>query len=473
MRSAAGALQSDQMDEVLDGSALDQARLIRKGDLSSEELVRAALDRIARLNPRLHAFVDVFRRRALVAARVKDTLRRRWPGAAAPFDGVPLGIKDLNVVRGAPTRFGSAAVPHLVFPFDDFNVASLRRAGFVIVGKLATSELGAMPVTEPDIHPPTRNPWDPQRTSGGSSGGSGAAVAAGMLAAAHGSDGAGSIRIPAAFCHLYGFKPSRGRVRHQFGLNDRRVLYTSGPLARTVEDAAAMLDVMAGLVGGKPHWAPPPPKPYQELLGDKPRRMVIRFTTKSPLATTHPEIAALVERTARLLEELGHDVAEGTTPDGSLEEFLPLWQHLVAQFPLVRWERAQPITRWLGVPGKKLRARDMAALHRTIEARLKPALEEPDLWLTPTVAQPAPRVASFANRPPDEAFAHAAEIGAFTAAFNLTGQPAASLPLGLTTDGLPIGIQLAGRLFADHDVLQVSAQLEAALPWRARRPRTI
>ena len=460
------------MDDVLDQSALAQARLIREGRLSSEELVRGYLDRIERINPTLHAFVDVFRRRALVTARVKDTLRRRRRGPPGPFDGVPLGIKDLNVVRGAPTRFGSRAVPHLVLPFDDLTVSALRGGGFVILGKLSTSELGAMPVTEPDIHPPTRNPWATDRSSGGSSGGSGAAVAAGMLPIAQGSDGAGSVRIPAAFCHLYGFKPSRGRVRNQFGLPDRQILYTSGPLARTVEDAAAMLDVMAGIVGGRQHWAPPPPRPFAELLREPPRRMKIRFTTKSPLATTHPEIAACVEATARTLAALGHDVEEGTTPEGTLEEFLPLWQNLVAQFVIARWHRAQPITRWLAEAGRGLRRHEVAARHRELDARLRPALEAADLWLTPTVSQPAPRVGVFRDRPPAEAFAAAAEYGAFTAAFNITGQPAASLPLGLTSDGLPIGVQLAGRLFADADVLAISHELEQALPWQHRRPPT-
>lgn len=466
----AAGLHSEPMDDVLDRSALAQAQLIRDGKLSSEELVRGYLDRIARLNPTLHAFVDVFRRRALVAARLKDTLRRRRRAPALPFDGVPLGIKDLNVVRGAPTRFGSRAVPHLVLPFDDLTVSALRRAGFVILGKLSTSELGAMPVTEPDIHPPTRNPWAIDRSSGGSSGGSGAAVAAGMLPIAQGSDGAGSVRIPAAFCHLYGFKPSRGRVRNQFGLPDRQILYTSGPLARTVDDAAAMLDVMAGIVGGKPHWAPPPPRPFAELARTAPRRMTIHFTTKSPLATTHPEIAACVEQAARTLADLGHHVEEGVPPEGTLDEFLPLWQHLVAQFVIARWQRAQPVTRWLAEAGRKLRKHEVLALHRRLEARLRPALEAPDLWLSPTVAQPAPRVAAFHNRPPAEAFAAAAEYGAFTAAFNITGQPAASLPLGVTRAGLPIGVQLAGRLFADADVLAVSRELEQALPWHDRRP---
>jgi amidase len=458
------------MNDILRASALTQAQWIRDGKLSSEELTRFYLDRIERLDPTWHAFTDVFRRRALVAARLKDA-RRPWRrGAATPFDGVPIGIKDLNVVRGAPTRFGSRAVPHLILPFDDYTVAQLRRGGFVIVGKLSTSELGAMPVTEPDIHPPTRNPWDPSRSAGGSSGGSGAAVAAGLLPIAQGSDGAGSIRIPSAFCHLFGFKPSRGRVRHQFGMRDRMVLYTSGPLARSVDDAAAMLDVMAGLVDGRPHWAPLPPRPFRELARERPRPLRVHWSTRAPLGETHPQIAATVERAARVLAELGHTVVESPLPEGSLAEFLPLWQQLVAQMPVLpwRWSRVQPVTRWLAEAGLKLRAADVRARHEAIDARLRAALDQADLWLTPTVAQPAPLVGAFATQTPAEAFAAAAQIGAFTAAFNVTGQPAASLPLALTSDGLPIGVQLGGRLYADGEVLAVARQLEEAMPWRER-----
>jgi amidase len=457
--------------DVLAQSALTQAGLIRDGHLSSEELTRLYLDRIERLNPRLQAFVDVFRRRALLAARVKDTWRRARKGRPLPpFHGVPLGVKDLNIVRGAPTRFGSRAMPHLVLPVDDYNVAALRRGGFVLLGKLSTSELGAMPVTEPDIHPPTRNPWAPDHTAGGSSGGSGSAVAAGMLPIAQGSDGAGSIRIPAAFCHLYGLKPSRGRVKNQFGMRDRHILYTSGPLAHTVEDAAAMLDLLAGLGhGGRPHWAPPPDRPYRELYRLAPRRMRIRFSTKSPLSATHPEIKAGVERAAKLLAGLGHDVEEATLPEGTLEEFLPLWQRLMGNNPVARWRYAQPITRWLAQPGRKLPAAQVHARYRELVERLRPPLEEPDVWLTPTVAQPPPRVGRYGGRPPDEAFADAAQIAAFTAAFNITGQPAASVPMGLTSEGLPMGLQVGARNFAEVDVLQLSRQLEEAMPWAHRR----
>lgn len=456
-------------NDILSATALEQAALIRRRALSSEELVRLYLDRIDRIDPGLNAFVTRFRRRALFNAREKD--RQVRAGAALPtFHGVPIGIKDLNFVRFSVTRLGSRAVLPLFSPIDDKTTASLRRGGFVILGKLSTSELGAMPVTEPDIHPPTRNPWNRQHTAGGSSGGSGAAVAARLAPIAHGSDGAGSIRIPSAFCHLYGIKASRGRVADAYGLPDRDTLYSCGPIARSVEDAAAMLDVMAGLDVGRPHWAPPPTRPYRELLAAPPRPLQIRFTTRSPLGETHPEIAAAVQRAARLLGELGHHVDEGTLPGGSLEEFLPLWQRLVASFPYIRWSRTQPTTRWLAEAGRTLRAEDVLARHRELAAQILKGYGDAELWITPTVAMPPPRVGVFAGRPPAEAFAEAAELGAFTAPFNITGQPAANVPLGLTREGLPMGLQVIGRPLADDVVLAVSRQLEEAAPWRDRRP---
>jgi amidase len=456
--------------DVLDASALEQARLMREGHVSSEELVRGYLARIDRLDPHLSAFVTVSRRRALLAARWKDMWRRRARRPLPPFHGVPIGVKDMNIVRGMVTRWGSRGALPLVLPFDDLTVRSLRRAGFVILGKMATSELGTMPVTEPDIHPPTRNPWAAERSAGGSSGGSGAAVAAGMLPIAQGTDGAGSIRIPAAFCHLVGLKPSRGRLRNSFGMPERHLLYTSGPITHTVDDAAAMLDVMAGGAEGRPHAAPSPPRPFLALAREQLPRLKVRVSVATPLAPTHPEIAAAVRDAARRLADLGHEVDEGPLPDGSLDEFLPLWQHLIAQFPFMRWKRAQPITRWLAEPGRRRVDREVQAHHEALESRLRASLEAVDVWLTPTVPEPAPLVGAFSGLPPEAAFAAAARLGAFTAVFNLTGLPALTLPLGLTADGLPMGLHVTGRMYAEGHLLALARQIEEILPWRQRRP---
>jgi amidase len=457
-----------ERSDVLDATALEQAALVRSGAVSSEELTRLYLDRTLRLNARLNAFVAVFGDRALRDARAKDAAVRAG-GALPAFHGVPVGMKDLSFVRGAWTRLGSRALPPLFSPMDDLTTAAVRRGGFVILGKLATAELGAMPVTEPDTHPPTKNPWNLEHSAGGSSGGSAAAVAAELLPIAHGTDGAGSIRIPAAFCHVYGIKPSRGRVNNALGRPDRDMLATSGPIARSVADAAAMLDVMAGLDVGRPHWAPPPPRPYRELCAEPPRRLRVRFATRSSLGDARGDVAEAVVGAARLVAELGHDVEEGRFPDGAVEEFLPLWQHLIASVPFLRLSRAQPITRWLAEGGRALRAEEVVSLRRALANRFLREMGDADVWLTPTVAEPAPRVGAFAGRPPGEAFAEAARLGGFTAPFNVTGQPAASIPIGLTGEGLPIGLQIIGGLYREDEVLALSGQLEEAAPWRGRK----
>lgn len=458
------------LKEALAATALEQAKLVRTKQVSSEELTRATLEQIDAANPTLHAFVTVFHRRALRAAKQKDEAVRR--GEPLPvFHGVPIGIKDLNYVRGARTGMGSRGSIPLPSPMDDVSAGSARRGGFVFVGKTATSELGAMPVTEPDLHPATANPWNHQHTAGGSSGGAAAAVSAGLLAIAHGSDGGGSVRLPSSFCHLFGLKPSRGRFPNAFGLADREILYTCGPLAQTVEDAAAFVDVFARLDIGKPHWAPPPERLYRDALAPPTKPLRVRFTTYSPLGPTDPDIAAGVVRAAKLLAAEGHHVEEQRLPEASLAEFLPVWQQLISSVPLILWSRTQPITKWLRDVGVKLDPAKVQQTRRELEARFVGAFTDVDAWLTPTSPSPAPRIGAFTSKPPAEGFAEAAVLGAFTAIFNASGQPAASVPTGLTSAGLPMAVQIAGKPFAEDTVLSLARQLELIMPWRARRPR--
>jgi amidase len=453
---------------LLDGSAVEQARAIRDGRLSSVELVRAYLARIEARNPVLQAFVEIAPKHALQQAARKDAELRRNRSSLPPFHGVPIGIKDLNFVRGFGMRGGSRALRWLKWsPIDDRTAAALRRGGFVFVGKLATSEAGAMPVTEPDIHPPVRNPWNLEHTAGGSSGGSGAAVSGGLLPVAQGSDGAGSVRIPAAFCHLFGLKPSRGRLANQFGLRDRRILYTCGPITRTVADAAAMLDVMLDRDPSSP--APRSDAPFAELAERTPPRLRIRVATRAPWGTTNPEIEAATLRVARVLEELGHHLEPAPQFQGALADGLPLWQWLVGSAPLpLRY--VQPVTRWLAEPGRRMVRADRDLLHDALAKQVLDTFGDADLWLTPTVIVPPPRVGVWKDLAPEAAFTEAAVLGAFTAFFNVSGQPAVSVPAGLTTDGLPIGVQLAGRLFDEATVLAVARELEQRLPWRERKP---
>ena len=441
----------------LTDSALAQARAIRERRLSSRELVQAYLTRIERLNPLLNAFVEVAPQRALLAAAVKDAearSRRQLPA----FHGVPIGIKDLGFVRGLHTRLGARSWKRVWAPIDDLTVRALKRAGFIIVGKLATSEVGAMPVTEPDIHPPTRNPWNLSHSAGGSSGGSAAAVAAGLLPLAHGSDGGGSIRIPAAFCNVFGFKPSRGRVRNPYGSDHARLLYTCGPIARCVDDAAALLDAMNNAAHPEVSFA-------QAARADVPK-LRVRYALRSPLCAAEPDQVEATQRVLQLLEQFGHSVELGPDVAGELDDFLPLWQALVATAPLLR-AKMQPVTRWLAESGKRYDKRFLRERHDRVARLVDDMFGDTDIWVTPTVAVSAPRIGAYAGQPPEAAFREAAKLGGFTAPFNVTGQPAASLPVGFGRDGLPVGVQLVGRRMQDGLVLSVARQLEVALRTRA------
>ncbi len=455
------------MESVLKKSALEQASLIRRGLLSSVELTRAYLERIARLDGKTSAFVHVMPERALAEAKAFD---RREAEGAPPFWGVPTAVKDLNAAKGSYTRFGSRAFERLFTPVDDATTAQLRRAGFVIVGKTATSELGTLPVTEPDIHPPTRNPWDLARTPGGSSGGAGAAVAAGLVPIAQGSDGAGSIRIPAALNHLVGIKPSRGRVENSYGMDDRHIIYTCGPIARTVRDASGMLDAMAGLTVGKPHWAPRPSAPYLELCERAPRKLRLRVLTASHLTETDPEIAEATMRIARLAESFGHEVKEGAPQGGTLEEFLPVWQRMASEAPVHDWSLTQPVTRWLADKGRDVTPEQMRVLAERMSATVLGWFGDADAWITPAVAVAPPFVGEWKGLPPEQAFARAARLGAFTAGFNVSGQPAVSIPAGISRAGHPMGVQIAGRANDEETILALARQIERDAPWEDAWP---
>jgi amidase len=290
-----------------------------------------------------------------------------------------------------------------------------------------------------------------------------------MIAIAQGSDAGGSIRIPSAFCHLFGLKPSRGRVENSYGREDGSILYTCGPLTQSVADAAAMLDVMAGVSVGKPHWAPLPTESFQELARKRPRKLRVRFVTRSPLVETDGEIEAAVLRVVKVLAEMGHQVQEGAPLDGSIGDFLPVWQRLAADCPVHDWSKTQPLTRWLGEAGRHVRREDVERKLAKLSRDVLAWFGDVDVWVTPTVATRAPRIGAFSELEPHAMFEEAAKLGVFTAPFNVSGQPAATVPSGLSSDGLPIGVQIVGRPLGDGTVLSVCAQLEEAMPWRNRR----
>lgn len=460
--------------DVLKLSACAQAAAVRNGDVSSEELTSVYLSRIERYNASLAAFVATNGERALTDARAMDRRRAKTKDRAElpPFFGVPTGIKDMHLTRGFPTRMGTRGWPTTGYVIDDILSAQVRRAGFVILGKLATSEVGAMPITEPDIHPPTATPWNNQHSAGGSSGGSGSAVAAGLVPIAPGSDGAGSIRIPAAFGHLVGIKPSRGRVPNTFKLDDKQLLYTDGPIARTLGDAAALLDVLAGFTVGKPHWAPKPTGTFSEAILKKPRSLRIRMSLTHTLGPTDPEIEAAVREVAATFTRLGHEVIEAPWIDTALDDFLPLWQFAIGHAPLLNLDRVQPITRWLGEAGRKLTPAFMKQRHQELEDGILRWFGDTDVWISPAVSATAPRLglARQPNKTPRELFAEAAAFGAFTAPFNISGQPALSLPLGLTKSGLPMGIQFGGKAFDEETILSLAGEFNREHPFEQRRP---
>ena len=445
-------------------SALSQAIAVRQGEVSSTELVDAALARIERINPQIHAFVRVFAKRARAEARAMD--KRPKDGALPVFFGVPTGIKDTAITAGGVTNVGSRVFKFVWSPFDGAIAKAVKSGGFVVLGKLATSELGVMPVTETDVHPPCRNPWNIAHSPGGSSGGSGSAVAAGLLPIAHAEDGGGSIRIPASFCGLYGHKPSRGLLRHFHGDLDAVGLGMVNCVSHEVEDSAAHLDVLLGR-----SYDPRSPPPDSLLARSRipPRRLKIRFATTSTLTEVSPEVSAAVRALAGKLADAGHDVEEAAMLDVQIDDVLPLFARMCAQVPVLREAWLQPSTRWMRSVGRPVSADAARALGEVTGARVLSWFGDTDIWLTPTTPMPAPVIGAY-TQPEGEAMVRAAMVlAAFTAIFNVGGQPAANLPVGLSAAGLPLGAQLVARTGEDALLLSLARQVEDLVPWRAMR----
>jgi amidase len=462
----------------LDATA--QADLVRRGEVSAQELVRSAVERIERLDPALNAVIHPRFERALDEAATVD--------AGAPFAGVPYLAKDAGcATAGDPYHVGLGPLRDAGFraPTDSELALRFRRAGFVCVGRTNVPQLLVSATTEPLAYGPTRNPWDTDRSSGGSSGGSGAAVAAGMVPVAHGNDAGGSIRIPAACCGLVGLKPTRGRVsdgptmgetwgglNHEFGLT------------RSVRDTASLLDALAGRTWGDPYAAPPPRRPWAEEVGADPGRLRIRVVAELDQATVDPEIAAAVRATASLLADLGHDVAEGRV--AQLEEDS-------GYGAVVAVSAARDVERLAALAGITIEPEDLEPMPGMIVAmgrgltgvQYQAALEQMhafsrrleanwagfDVLLTPTVGVRQAPIGELA--PGADLSVLGPGLGArtsFTSQFDASGQPAISLPLHQTTDGLPIGVQLVAANGGEDVLLRVASQLESALPWADRRP---
>ncbi|TML73255.1 MAG: amidase [Actinobacteria bacterium] len=452
--------------------AVEQARLVREGEVSSLELVELYLERIARLDPELNSFVTVCAEEALARAREIDA-----GNGAGAFRGVPIGVKDLAATAGIRTTYSSRAFATNVPDFDTAVVRRLRDAGFVILGKTNTPEFGTTAFTESELNGATRNPWDPSRTPGGSSGGAAAALAAGLLPIAHGTDGGGSIRIPASCCGLFGLKPSRGRVSTA-PFTSLEGLSTAGPIARTVADAAAFLDVIAGYEPGDPWWTPPPVRPFAEEPGAEPGRLRIAVTTTPPVETCVDSACASAATNAGvLLEELGHEVFERTPPWSEpdvFETFVTIWQVTPTLFPVHDPSLLTPLNRGLAesAAATSAVAYAQAAVRMQLLARRCVAFwQEVDVVLTPALALPPVPIGW-----QEEAegaigqLMRSVAFTPFTAIANVTGLPAISLPLGRTGDGLPVGVQALGPPVGEALLLRLATQIEEAQPWRDERP---
>jgi amidase len=471
-------------DELARLDATAQADLVRNAEVTPAELTEAAIARVEATNGDINAVIHPLFEEGLEAAHGE------LPDG--PFKGVPFLLKDLGAAfAGQPLHLGMSYLKERDFraPVDTYLAQRFRAAGLVTIGKTNTPELGILPTTEPRAYGPSRNPWDLERSTGGSSGGSAAAVAAGMVPIAHANDGGGSIRIPAANCGLVGLKPSRQRISEGPLVGD----FMSGlsvelAVSRSVRDVAAILEAVHGPAPGDPYVAPPPLRPYTEEVGGDPGKLRIALWTETLIEQdADPEVVAAARAGAKALEGCGHEVEE---PDLSalqsidiIEPFLVRWAagqaQALDQLGMVGGqpigpEDVEPLTWALAEIGRSRSAGEYLAAvgQHQVMSRIFAGIHESgfDLLLTPTLGEPPPMLGSFddSGSDPMKAFERAFLSGCFTAAFNATGQPAISLPLHWSEDGLPIGVQLVAPLGREDLLLRVASQLEQAVPWADR-----
>ncbi len=461
------------------GSALEVADAIRRREVSPTEVLDLYLARIDRIDPDLGAVVLRDDERARADARSAEE-RLLEGGDLPPFLGVPIPIKDLDDVAGWPTTYGSRATPSGPAAEDSLVVRRLRDAGFVLLGKTATPEFGTISFTESERFGPTRNPWDTSRTPGGSSGGAGAAVAAGLAPVAHASDGGGSIRIPASCNGLVGLKPARNRVTGV--VEELASASTSGVVSRTVADTAALLDVLSAADPGAWNHAPPPSRPYLGEVGADPGALRVRVSTSNPLGLpVEPDVEAALEVAAGILASLGHHVEMGppSWPDAGefLVGFLTVWSTISAGVPIVDESLLEAHNR---VERERARATDaityvesVAALQRASREFTAQFGRDLDVLVTPTMAVLPPTVGSVwagGSEDPAAPITNCTPMATFTALHNVTGQPAISLPIHRTAAGLPVGVQFAAGPWRDDLLIRLASQIEAATPWAEHWP---
>lgn len=460
--------------------ALGLAELVRSRAVSALEVAETAIALIEERNPALNAIV------ARLYDRAREAIAAGLP--EGPFTGAPYLFKDLVVsVAGAPTTFGSRLFADNMPAVESELVRRCRQAGLVVLGKTNTSEFGLMPVTEPHLFGPTRNPWNTGHSPGGSSGGSAAAVAAGMLPMAHATDGGGSIRIPASCCGLFGLKPTRARITAgPEGGEGLAGLAAQHAVSWSVRDSAALLDATAGPMPGDPYFPPPPSRSFLDEALHDPPRLRIAYSTSAPNgASVHPDCVAAVEQAALLCEELGHAVEEAA-PEFDVEALEQAFRAVFQANTMANIGRAtggklpaegevEPMTRAIAERGMAMRAADyigsLQTMHRETR-RIAKFFTHYDVWLTPTLATPPPRIGQFETSAADvdQWLARLMAFIPFTYLFNVTGQPAMTLPLGTSRDGLPVGCHFAARYAQEGLLFALAGQIERARPWNTRRP---
>lgn len=471
-----------KLDDFTFLDAIAQAELVRRKEVKAIELVDAAIERIERLNPTLNAVVTPMYEQA------RTTTTGELP--QGPFGGVPFLLKDLVASYGGVRMTSGSAFLHDFVPDHDSElVARLKRAGLIILGKTNTPELGLLPTTEPRLFGPSRNPWDTGRTAGGSSGGSAAAVAAGLVPMAHGNDRGGSLRIPASCCGLFGFKPTR--ARNPFGPDYGDLsngLFVEHAVTRSVRDSAALLDATSGPDAGDPYWAPPPVRPFLHEVGTKPGRLRIAFTTAAATGVpVHGDCVSAVREAATLCVDLGHEVMEAapmiagelvTQPFATMMGASCAWTIDGMAFVTGRSptpDKFEPLTWALYKMGRKCNASDyllaVTALQR-VARDIARFFVNYDVWLTPTLAEPPVPLGTFDSPPEDplQGLSRAGMFSPFTRICNITGQPAMSVPLFWNNDGLPVGTHFIGRFGDEATLLRLAAQLEEARPWASYHP---
>ncbi len=469
------------MDALAFLPATELAARIRDGSFTAREAVEAALRRVEAIDPQLGAFVELDADRVLAEAGAIE------PGDPRPFAGVPIGVKANVAVAGQCMNFGSRFLAGHRPTHNAYLVRRLREAGFVIIGATNMPEFGILPTTEPRHTGPTRNPWDTSRTPGGSSGGSAAAVAAGLVPLAHASDGGGSLRIPAACCGLVGLKPSRGRVSRGPDLGDS-FLVSDGVLSRTVAETALLLDVLAGYEPGDATWAPRPAEPYTLAMRRDPGKLRIAMTLANALEVeADPEVVHGLHSAATLLRELGHEVVEDSPAlpaADSLEIFLQVFGPAIA-LGIGLGERLngrppqedeiEPMSRVVLELARELPSTGYLTALAQLQLLARGTVAffaDYDLLLTPVLASRPLPIGELdgCGSDPLADLHRSGTFAPYTSLFNVTGQPAISVPVGFGEDGLPTAVQLVGHPLGEETLLQVAAQIEAARPWADRRP---